>query len=422
MQTAAGRHARPGREEFVIKVAAKFSDWASDISGEQRRAAGVAGAAHALHDGYTDLIYILLPIWQSEFGLSYAALGALRSVFVGTMACLQIPAGVAAERFGAATVLSLGTALAGLGYCFAGASTGFAMLLGALFVCGLGASTQHPIASALVARAFAGPRSLKALGSYNFSGDIGKMTVPAVLSLLLLLMAWRPALAILGSVGVIVAAVIFILAPRYEPVEAAEPRNAAEAAQGFAPKPFAFAALLAVGIVDSATRMGFLLFLPFVLTDKGASVTTIGLAMTLVFAGGATGKLACAFIGARIGVIGTVWLTEALTAAGILALFPLPLGGALLLLPLIGIALNGTSSVLYGSVPDLVAPHWRTHALSIFYTGTIGSGALAPVLFGRVGDLVGVWHALVLVAGFALITLPLSALLRGALPRSHGAI
>jgi hypothetical protein len=31
------------------------------MSGEQRRAATVAGVAHALHDGYTDLIYIMLP-------------------------------------------------------------------------------------------------------------------------------------------------------------------------------------------------------------------------------------------------------------------------------------------------------------------------------------------------------------------------
>jgi MFS family permease len=410
-------------EDLAIRVPGKFADWASDISDDQRRAAGVAGVAHALHDGYTDLIYIMLPIWQSEFGLSYAALGALRSVFVGTMACLQIPAGIAAERFGAAAVLALGTALAGLGYCFAGASTGFAMLLGALFISGLGASTQHPIASALVARAFAGPRSLKALGTYNFSGDIGKMTVPATLSLLLLAMAWRPALAILGSVGVVMAAVIFLFTPRYARVTAAKPQSGDDHGDdAFKPQPFAFGALLGVGIVDSATRMGFLLFLPFVLTDKGASVQTIGLAMTLVFAGGATGKLACAFIGARIGVIGTVWLTEGLTAAGILALFPLPLGGALMLLPLIGIALNGTSSVLYGSVPDLVAPHWRTHALSVFYTGTIGSGAIAPVLFGRVGDMVGVWHALLLVAAVALITLPLSALLRGALSRHENAI
>jgi MFS family permease len=397
-----------------------FTALAPRLSPDQRRAAAIAGGAHALHDGYTDLIYVLLPLWQAEFGLTYAALGALRSVFVGAMACLQIPAGIAAERFGAATMLALGTALAGLGYCFAGVSTGFAMLLGALLICGIGASTQHPIASALVARAFAGPRSLKALGTYNFAGDIGKMTLPATLSLMLLAMAWRPALAVLGCVGVVMAVVIVLAAPRNERGAAAKPQAATKAVQGQKRRPFAFVLLLTIGIIDSATRMGFLLFLPFVLTDKGASLQTVGLAMTLVFAGGATGKLACAFIGARIGAIGTVWLTEGFTAAGIVALFPLPLDAALVLLPLIGIALNGTSSVLYGSVPDLVTPQWRTRALSVFYTGTIGSGAIAPVLFGRVGDALGVWPALTLVAAVVLATLPIAALLRGAFARGYG--
>ena len=98
-------------------------------------------------------------------------------------------------------------------------------------------------------------------------------------------------------------------------------------------------------------------------------------------------------------------------------MFPLPLWGSLILLPLIGVALNGTSSVLYGSVPDLVRPQWRTRALSIFYTGTIGSSAIAPVLFGRVGDALGVWHALELVAAFVLLTLPLAAALRRSLSR-----
>src|SRR5262249_8046121 len=42
---------------------------------DERRAAGVACAAHALHDGYTDLIYVMLPVWQKEFGLGYAELG-----------------------------------------------------------------------------------------------------------------------------------------------------------------------------------------------------------------------------------------------------------------------------------------------------------------------------------------------------------
>jgi MFS transporter, FSR family, fosmidomycin resistance protein len=395
-----------------------FAARAAKLSRDQRRAASIAAGAHALHDGYTDLIYIMLPLWQAEFGLTYAALGVLRGMFVGAMASMQIPASLLSERLGAAVVLAAGTALAGLGYCLAGASTGFAMLLGALVIGGLGASTQHPIASALVARAFAGPRSLTALGTYNFAGDLGKMTVPAALSLMLLALPWRSALAILGSIGFAMAVVIFVFTPRYGHRVAGCKDDVREVE--IQPSPRAFPLLLAIGILDSATRMGFLLFLPFVLTAKGATLQDIGLAMTLVFAGGAAGKLACAFIGSRIGVIGTVWLTEGLTAAGILALFPLPLFGAVLLLPLIGIALNGTSSVLYGSVPDLVVADRRTRALSIFYTGTIGSGALAPVLFGRLGDALGVSYALVVVAVFVLFTLPLAALLRPALARRYG--
>jgi MFS family permease len=403
MSVASGQAAEPGAAPAITR--------------DERRAAAVGCGAHALHDGYTDLIYVLLPVWQAEFGLGYAELGLLRGVFVGTLAGFQIPAGFLAERLGTAAVLALGTALAGLGYCLAGASVGFALLVVALFVGGLGASTQHPLASALIARAFAGPRSLKALGTYNFAGDIGKMTVPAAAAVLLTVMAWRPAVALLGALGVICAAAIYLLTPRFSPEVVAAPtgdeKNAATA-RG-AQHRVAFPVLLSIGVIDSATRMAFLTFLPFVLTAKGASLPTIGLALTLVFAGGAAGKLVCAFIGARIGAIATVWLTEGLTAVVIVALLPLPLDGALVLLPLIGVALNGTSSVLYGSVPDLVTPQRRARAFGVFYTGTIGSGAVAPAVYGLVGDALGVSTALIVIAGVVLLTLPLSLVLRPAL-------
>jgi MFS family permease len=389
-----------------------------EVRGEERRAAGVACGAHALHDGYTDLIVLMLPIWQAEFGLGYGELGLMRGLFAGTMAAFQIPAGLVAERLGTPVVLAGGTALAGLGYCLAGASAGFALLLVALIIGGLGASTQHPLASALMARAFAGARSMKALGTYNFAGDIGKMTVPAVASVMLVAMPWRPVLALIGACGLVAAAAIYLLTPRYgaERKPAAEDMTANVATSG-ARSRLAYPVLVSIGVLDSATRMGFLLFLPFVLTEKGASLPTVGLALTLVFAGGAAGKLVCAFIGARIGAIATVWLTEGLTATVIVALLPLPLEAALVLLPLIGIALNGTSSVLYGSVPDLVSPEWRARAFSIFYTGTIGSGAIAPALYGVVGDHLGVPAALMVVAGVVTLTLPLSLALRPALAR-----
>jgi MFS family permease len=384
----------------------------------ERRAAGVACGAHALHDGFTDVIFVLLPLWQREFGLGYAEVGMLRGLYAGAMATFQIPAALLAERIGAASILALGTALAGVGYGLAAFSDGFTLLLLALLLGGLGASAQHPLGAALMARAFAGPRSLKALGTYNFAGDIGKMTVPAAAALLLTVTTWRPAVMVLCVLGLIAAAIIFILTPRYSPEPIAPAQSKADAAVG-APRTVnrvAFPVLLSIGVIDSAVRMAFLTFLPFLLIAKGATLPSVGLALTLVFAGGAAGKLVCAFIGARIGTIATVWLTEGLTAILVLALLPLPLEPGMLLLPLIGVALNGTSSVLYGSVPDLVSPERRTRAFGVFYTGSIGAGALAPALFGIVGDWLGVPAALVVVAGVVLLTLPLALILKPLLP------
>jgi MFS family permease len=396
------------------------SEGAVATKSEERRAIGVASGAHVLHDGYTDLIYVMLPIWQAEFGLGYAALGLLRTCYSGTMAALQIPSGLLSERLGVPLVLAGGTALAGLAYLLAGASVGFVTLVVALVIGGVGSSVQHPLASALVARAFAGPRSMKALGTYNFAGDIGKMTVPAFASLLLVVMPWQPTLAIIGGAGLAVAAAIFLIAPRFaeQPMVAAISEQKKITGPGGPTTSFGFPVLLTIGMVDSATRMAFLTFLPFVLLAKGASLPTVGLALTLVFAGGAAGKLVCAFIGARIGVIATVCLTEGLTTLGIVALLPLPLEIAMLTLPMIGIALNGTSSVLYGTVPELVEPAKRARAFSIFYTGTIGSGAVAPAIYGLLGDAVNVPTALMVVAGMCLITLPLALVLRPALPPS----
>ena len=393
---------------------------ATDISTPQnkdaeRRALGVACGAHALHDGYTDLVYVLLPIWQSEFGLGFAVLGLMKTVFSGTLAGFQIPAGFLAERFGVAAVLAAGTALAGAGYVLAGFSTGIVTLVAALFIGGLGASTQHPLASSLIAHAFAGARSLKALGTYNFAGDIGKMTLPATAALLFIVLPWRHALILLGSLGAVAALAIFLMIPRFrdEPAPPNKMDNIARA--GGSVGAYGFPLLLSVGVVDSATRMAFLTFLPFVLTAKGANLQTVGLALTLVFAGGAAGKLVCAFIGARIGAVATVWLTETVTALGIVALLPLPLEAALILLPIVGVALNGTSSVLYGSIPDLVEPSRRQRAFSIFYTGTIGAGAVSPAIYGLLGDVVGVPAALVVVAAVVLVTLPITFILRPAL-------
>jgi MFS family permease len=71
--------------------------------------------------------------------------------------------------------------------------------------------------------------------------------------------------------------------------------------------------------------------------------------------------------------------------------------------------------VLYGSVPELVPAARRARAFGLFYTLSIGSGALAPALCGAFSDALGL-HAIVpLIAAVVLLVVPLTLPLRGAL-------
>ncbi|RZI27724.1 MFS transporter [Pseudomonas orientalis] len=373
-----------------------------------RRRSLVAGCgAHAVHDGLTDVIYVLLPIWQAQFGLSYAQVGLLRGAYAGMMAGFQLLASRAAARWGRERLLVGGTALAGLAYLLAGQAGGLAVLLVALLLGGLGASTQHPLASSLITDTHeAGGGVKQALSQYNFSGDIGKTLIPGLIGLLLAVISWRASVTLLGVLGLLAAGLLWWLIPaRTEgsaaPVKASRAGGGAGSASGLR-------ALIVTGTLDSAVRMGFLTFLPFLLKAKGAGPAGIGLALTMLFVGGAFGKLLCGYLGARIGMMKTVWATEFTTAVLIVMAVYLPYAGLMVMLPLLGLALNGTSSVLYGAVPDLAGPGRRDQAFAVFYTGTIGGGALAPVLFGSLGDTTGVPVAVLLLAATLLLTLPLS--------------
>ena len=72
--------------------------------------------AHTLHDGLSDVTYVLLPLLAQTFGLSLAQVGLIRSAHRTAMAAFQIPAGLVAERLGERNMLALGTLIAGVAF------------------------------------------------------------------------------------------------------------------------------------------------------------------------------------------------------------------------------------------------------------------------------------------------------------------
>jgi len=380
-----------------------------------RAVLGTACATHFVHDGFADILYVLFPVWAREFGLSFAQVGLLRTAYSGAMAAFQIPAGLLAERWGEARLLAAGTAATALGFIAAGFSGGYLALLGCLLAAGLGSGVQHPLSSTLVSNAYDDGGRRTALGTYNFSGDLGKVAVPAAVAFAVPWLGWRGAVEGFAAIGLAAAVLVLLALTNLKIGHAPVPINKSERSSGsdWGIRDLrGFQALSLIQVIDSSTRTGLLTFLPFLLIAKGSSVRAVGFALMLIFAGGAAGKFACGVLAERLGVIRTVIITETATGLGILLLLALPLTPALALLPVLGVALNGTSSVLYGTVADLVDSDRRARSYAVFYTLGIGASALSPSIYGVVSDWGGVPLALTIVGTVVFVTLPLTLALR----------
>src|SRR5262245_17232475 len=393
------------------------------VKSRPRAVLASASSIHFLHDGFSDIIYVFLPLWATEFGLSYSQVGVIRSCYSGGMAMFQIPAGFLAERWGERRLLVAGTTITALGFIGASWAGRFAALLLSLILAGLGSSVQHPLSSSLISKAYEGGGRRTALGTYNFSGDVGKAGASAAIALVAAVVGWRTAGAAYGLLGLFAAAALLVVLSRLGAgdASAADDREVG-AVHGWGIRdPRGFSALAAIGMIDNATRTGFITFLPFALIAKGSTVAGVGTALALLFVGGAAGKFLCGLVAERVGVIRTVILTEAATAAGIATIIVAPLPVALVTLVPLGVALNGTSSVLYGTVADLVMAERRSRAYGLYYTLSVGCSALAPTLYGVVSDVVGVSTTLGIVAMIVLATLPLCLVLRPAVAATANA-
>jgi MFS transporter, FSR family, fosmidomycin resistance protein len=384
---------------------------------QQKRTLATCSATHILHDGLSDVTYVLLPLLAQAFNLSLAQVGLIRAAHRAAMAAFQIPAGLVAERFGERNLLALGTLIAGLAFIALGYAPGFWAILVALFFTGLGSAVQHPLASTVISHAYPDAGRRAALGTYNFFGDVGKFAFGGMVSLLLLAgVSWQAPVIAFGVAGVLTATVIFLLINdthiARHTVEAHAPvsRSAGwgiRSAQGFA-------ALCAIEILDSSTRTGFLTFVAFLLIARGLPEGWAVLAVPLILVGGMVGKLACGLLAERFGIIRMVVMTEIATGLGILATLALPEIAAFLLLPLVGVVLNGTSSVLYATIGDFVERDRLPRAFGLFYTLGSICGIAAPLGYGLLGDAFGVEVVIATIGVVIFVTVPLALALRPA--------
>ena len=367
-------------------------------------------------------MYVLLPILGQHFGLSYGSIGLIRAAHSSAMSLLEFPAGVLSERFGQRRLLVFGLLCGGLGYLSLSLAVGFESLLLALFLTGVGAAFQHSLCSSLISSAFDTGGRRVALGAYNSSGDVGKLVATGAMSALVGMgLGWRSVSAGYGVLALLGAGLLVWVLRQYasSPNLSLDPTSAGThsiRASGIKDR-IGFRTLAAVVFLDTMVQDGFLVFVAFLMIEKGVSPGLAAFAVVLTLLGGIAGKFGCGHLSERLGMIRSLVIVQVSTAVGIACVVFSSSLVAYCLLPLVGIFLQGSTSISYPTVGDFVEQHRSSRGFAIIYSMSALAAILAPVLFGLAADHVGLAPAVLAMAVVVLLTLPLCLVLEPALRR-----
>jgi MFS family permease len=379
---------------------------------------------HGLQDGLANLVYVLLPVLAQAFGLSYAQVGIIRAANNTAMTLFELPSGLLSERLGERILLVFGLACAGIGFVALGMATGFLVILLSLFVVGLGAAFQHALSSSVISKTYEDGGRRAALGVYNSSGDFGKLAFAGLFTLLFGAgVAWHGVVTAFGLLALIAAIILYILLRALDagarPVETITATDSPPSSGWGIRDRTGFTALSVIVFLDITVQGGFLTFLAFLMIEKQVPTSLAAFAVVLTLAGGAFGKFGCGLLAERLGVIRSLILVECLTAIGIVAVLLAPTLVAYFLLPVLGVVLQGSSSITYGTVSDLIDRERQSRGFGMIYSIASGASIVSPILFGYIGDRYGLTPAMLAMSGVVMLPVPLCIFLRPALsPKS----
>lgn len=373
-----------------------------------RRATWPLALGHGLNDSYGAFLSALLPLLISRFGISLALAGLLSSVRMSAASFGQLPLGAMADRTGARWLVLLGPALTCTAMSVLGILPTYWAVAVALLVAGIGTAAFHPAAASLVSGGD-GRRGIT-MALFSAGGTLGSALGPLLIAAmvgylglsftpLLLLPAW--------------ALLVFLF--RALPREARpEPRGRLRLRHH--PNAGQLARLWGIGTLREFVSGSYVTFLAVLWTQRGASLTMAGLALTVYALSGAVGDLVGGRLSDRFGrkwvilgsVVGAMPLFYLfLLTDGTLSFVFLALAGAVLIASI-------PVSVVFGQ--ELV-PEQRGLVSGVLMGMAWGVGALLMALVGYLGDVLGLEIALGILTILLIPAAVLAAGLREPFPR-----
>ncbi|MFY3552668.1 MFS transporter [Achromobacter insolitus] len=169
---------------LALDAAARRRDWKIIL---------LIGVAHASSHFFQLVLPSLYVSLGNEFGLDFARLGLLVSTFYVVSGIGQASSGFVVDRIGARPVLWFGLACFVLSGVLIGSANGYAMLIAAAVVGGIGNSVFHPADYSIINHRISAPRLGHAFSTHGLTGNLGWALTPVFMTSITLLADWRVA-------------------------------------------------------------------------------------------------------------------------------------------------------------------------------------------------------------------------------------
>lgn len=353
---------------------------------------GLVGLAHGVSHFFHLILAPLFPLIKAEFGVSYAQLGLLMSVFFIVSGTGQALAGFVVDRIGARPVLFAGVGLLGLAALGLASAQHYATLLVFAGVAGLGNSVFHPADYTLLNKRVSPARISHAFSVHNVTGTLGWAAAPVFLTALAVPFGWRGALLGAALLAFATLAVLWLCRARLA-VEETPPSTAQHTA---ATDTFGFLRLPPVWmcfgffLITALALSGIQSFAPAALQEMYAMAPWLATAcITTYMLASAGGTIVGGFLAARTANHDRI-IAVAFAGAGTISLLVASgwLPTALIIVLLGGI---GFGAGIAGPSRDLLvraaSPKNATgRVYGVVYSGLDSGLALGPLLFGALMD------------------------------------
>jgi len=368
-------------------------------------------AGHFVNDSYSSIIYPLLPLIKIKLGLSSAQIFWLAPLYAISSSLMQPVYGIISDRYFRRFFAVFGPIITGVFVSLIGLAPSYGMLIVLLVAGGIGIGSFHPQAAAM-ASAAASERRRVGMALFSAMGTLGFAVGPLVITRIVSAYGLERSWYIIGT-GVVMSAILYRICPPL-PISTVSAPGVEKikwqllGALRSAWKPLTL--LYLITVIRSGLQMTTNNFLPFMLDERGYSLTETGNVLTVFLLLGGIGGVAGGFTAERFsgravtlysGLLAGPLMIGAFATSGPLSIICLGLGGFMLL---------STIPVIVAMAQELVPG--QTSTVSALMMGAAwGIGALSPQALSNFVPAFGFRNVLIAASAVTMITAVLAYLL-----------